>query len=82
MADDPVHIGWRTDVDHLEKRIDWYFDKVHSVLWGRSFDVVHPDSRQEAKDYIIKLLSDLKIILIDEEIADDPLIGANGIDYT
>jgi hypothetical protein len=66
--------------ERLDQWLENYLNSKHAVLWGKSFDVVHIDSRQEAKEYIIKLLTDLGVIA--KEISGDPLIGANGIDYT
>lgn len=63
-----------SDREMFEQDIDAYFDTKHSVSFGRSFDVIHPDTRQEAKDFIVQLCVDLGVlVLMDEESSDEPL---------
>jgi hypothetical protein len=71
-------IGWRTTRTSLEKRIESYFDSLHTGLWSRSWELIQTSSRKEAVDFVIKLLEDLNIAIVEPEILDDPLIQSNG----
>jgi hypothetical protein len=46
----------------LKQAIDIYLDDRKTTLWGKSFDILSEDSREEAKRFIYGLVRDLSMI--------------------
>lgn len=43
-------------IEHMEERVDTYLGDTHATLWGRAFNILDPEDRPAAVEYICRTL--------------------------
>lgn len=68
----------------LEAKIEKFLNAKHCSQWGRSFDIVNPNTRPQCVNFIVDMVKELHLVSIvkEREISDDPLNGYASEDYT